>query len=789
MKRQRSILFIDAYDSFSENVVALLHQLLDVTVTVIKIDTDIRAQFHQDSLHFFKGFDAIVLGPGPGNPNNESDVGLFDQVWQYAAPENVPILGVCLGFQSLCRFHGVPVTRMALPCHGHAKHILHSNLDIFHDTGEIVATNYNSLGVLLRDLQQSASLTSRANSSSSIASLSSSQSVLSQGSILSKHRSPTRFASSTAALDVLAWDQDGYVMAVKHQTYPFWGFQFHPESCKSNGACRTLLEKWWDAAQCCNSVSRACTSISSIQTDHVPQTVPQFSDSPAASNVFNNLMLLSQSCTNTVLSNVAGANFHHQQIAEMCRMMSPGGSIAMLESTKKGRFSIYAFPYAQTFQVEYRTGQCNILQGSSVVNKQQIGQQELLAVLENFVATKQAVGGVPDLPFWGGFVGFLSYELGISALQVPVHDQAKLPSHTPDLSLLWIERSIVLDNRSGIAYVQSVRQNDHEWIQTTLSKLETLAHVPTSPLDEAELEGILASARFSLPDHDRYVEQIRDCQSELLQGNSYELCLTTEATVTTPTGLNHSWKLYQNLQHRNPVPFAAYLHLHHTTIISSSPEQFLTWSRDGAIDMVPMKGTVKKTADMTRAKATQILSSAKESAENLMIADLIRHDLYSTVGWDAKVEVMKLCDVVEHETVYQLVSHIRAHVPVSPSLDPDQRRRQDVIKYGHKALRKTIPPGSMTGAPKKRSCEILHRLEQRPRGVYSGVIGYMDIGGGGGWNVCIRTAFSNAEEDEDGRQTWRIGAGGAITVLSDEEEEWEEMRTKLDSVLHAFRPG
>ena len=175
-----------------------------------------------------------------------------------------------------------------------------------------------------------------------------------------------------------------------------------------------------------------------------------------------------------------------------------------------------------------------------------------------------------------------------------------------------------------------------------------------------------------------------------------------------------------------------------------------------------------------------------------MIADLIRHDLYSALGHHATVTVPKLCEVVEHETVYQLVSHIEAIPPIPKDLPTDERRKQ-IIHYGFRALSRSLPPGSMTGAPKKRSCEILSRLENRERGIYSGVIGYMDIGGGGAWSVAIRTAFSSASEDQVDKQgvktaTWHVGAGGAITVLSDEEAEWEEMRSKMDSVLRAFKP-
>jgi len=133
------------------------------------------------------------------------------------------------------------------------------------------------------------------------------------------------------------------------------------------------------------------------------------------------------------------------------------------------------------------------------------------------------------------------------------------------------------------------------------------------------------------------------------------------------------------------------------------------------------------------------------------------------------VRVPKLMAVEEYETVYQLVSVIGGDV-TSP-------------EHGIAALKASLPPGSMTGAPKKRSCELLSEIEgHRPRGLYSGVIGYFDVGGGGDFSVVIRTAFNWS--DEPGM--WRIGAGGAVTALSEPEAEWEEMLAKRESVLGVF---
>lgn len=129
------------------------------------------------------------------------------------------------------------------------------------------------------------------------------------------------------------------------------------------------------------------------------------------------------------------------------------------------------------------------------------------------------------------------------------------------------------------------------------------------------------------------------------------------------------------------------------------------------------------------------------------------------------VRVPKLMSVEEYETVYQLVSVIEGKVgPTGRCID---------------ALARSLPPGSMTGAPKKRSCELLSDVEGgKARGLYSGVLGYFDVGGGADFSVVIRTAFKWGDED-----IWRVGAGGAVTALSQPQAEFEEMLAKRESVL------
>jgi para-aminobenzoate synthetase len=850
MPSKKHILFIDAYDSFSESIAALLQQLLAVKVSLIRVDSwtvtgtlhdrlsedpslrlkpaDERTYSYQNSASlvrtfnletidyelFLEYYDAVVVGPGPGDPRNPADLGIISLLWKAAERCGVPILGICLGFQSLCLAYGASIAPLSEPCHGHAERILHLDQDIFAHVGLVTATNYHSLEVHVCTSQLS-SLASRPSSA---------RSSFSDLSVESE-------AQSCPNIQQLAWNEKGTLMAVRHTKFPFWGLQFHPESCRSNAACQDLIRNWWKAAMKFPARKRQPYYFEiSLSHGHADQTDPAWSpilkeqpllknhspradDCPLPSKLGDGqafrdeLQHLTRFAGDVVQSQTLHTSIRYQDIAELCRSLSPDHALAMLESTKKGRFCVYAMPGPDDFRIEYfkeiylegyRQSSSSQARSSCILHKEgakltypKLTSADVLHHIQQVMLTKRAKGGHPESPFWGGFLGYFSYETGLETLALITREDS-CSALNADISLLWVERSIVVDKLTDNIYVQSIRKDDSEWVASMRATLQCLQPRDNLQIESksSELATILASARITLPDENSYKRKIQACQSHLHAGSSYELCLTTEAHVTLPsTRSTTSWLLYENLQSYNPAPFSAYLSLGKTKILSSSPEQFLAWNRHGVIDMIPMKGTVSKSEpSMTLAKATSILASPKESAENLMIADLIRHDLYSTVGSKdgAAVEVKKLCEVVEHETVFQLVSHIRAHAPISRIATDDQKRQQ-VIHYGHNALRQCMPPGSMTGAPKKRSCEILCELEKRHRGVYSGVLGYLDVGGGGAFNVCIRTAFSHQDEDNEGIQKWRVGAGGAITVLSDIDAEWEEMRTKLDSVLRAFK--
>ncbi|PYI08104.1 anthranilate synthase [Aspergillus sclerotiicarbonarius CBS 121057] len=787
----KNVLYIDAYDSFSYNVVAMLEEVLDVKVTVIKIDS---TWPDGNMAAFLQCFEAVVLGPGPGDPRILADVGIMEDIWNLSSTDILPVFGICLGFQSLCLRHGAPIRRLPHPFHGQVRRVQTSQADIFEHIQDLEVTLYHSLYAQLESIQDDRGSTSLVG-------------------------------PAAQELSLLAWlpieqhspgDSIRLSMAVRHKTRPLWGVQFHPESCKSNReACSEVLRKWWEMALRYNKFNGRCSY--PILTNSFTQLSSDMTSLPEIVHT-----MLNWSASSSKYSFFR--HFHTETLdaASIYETQNSPGSPAVLFKSND-RYSIISVPGPASWRLEYFAQSGRLVterfgcDNAQTVVETRLPVSRFWDVLRYLMDMKKVESGSGDVPFWAGFLGYFSYEMGLACLARPKDDghnfsavRSSVSSTSredpADSSLLWAERSVILDHETGRVTIQSTLEADNlrdGWLDETLRLLqEKSSHAMPDKADDKLisdlklLDSILCQGVVQFPNQQSYNKQFEACTAELLAGESYELCLTCETTITLPSpendqdGIRLPWLLYKRLQKYNPAAFSAFAKLGNVKVVSSSPECFLNWDRECILEMKPMKGTVRKSDGMTLEKAREILGSSKEVAENLMIADLIRHDLYGICG-SRGVHVEKLLEVEDNGRVYSMITHVKGEVhPARPGFaarDMPQLRSADMSAYGLTALQRCLPPGSMTGAPKERSCMHLSSIEARQRGVYSGVMGFLDLGGGGSFSVLIRSAFSSSH-DHDEKQTWRIGAGGAVTVLSTAEGEWEEMLTKLNTVYGIFKP-
>jgi para-aminobenzoate synthetase len=255
-------------------------------------------------------------------------------------------------------------------------------------------------------------------------------------------------------------------------------------------------------------------------------------------------------------------------------------------------------------------------------------------------------------------------------------------------------------------------------------------------------------------------------QEQLRAGNSYEVNLTHRLAVESDL---RPVEAYLRLRELNPAPYAGYIQHREHALLSSSPERYATIDVNGDIETKPIKGTVPRGAspaeDLRRRQ--ELATDPKCRAENLMIVDLLRNDL-AMVCAPGTVVVPDLMEVESYASVHQLVSTVRG------------RLRSDVSTVG--ALRALFPAGSMTGAPKLRTMEVIQDVEGSPRGAYSGAFGWISSDGRADLGVVIRTLTTTG----DGR--WEIGTGGGITVRSDVREEHAECGWKAERLLQVLTP-
>ncbi|PXX60445.1 para-aminobenzoate synthetase [Nocardia tenerifensis] len=736
-------LLIDNYDSFTYNLYQLISEVNGIEPTVVRNDEAGELELAR--------FDNIVISPGPGRPDVARDVGISAAV---IAETDLPLLGVCLGHQRIVVAEGGTVDVAPAARHGYLDRIGHDDRDLFAGLPQrFTAVRYHSL-CAQRPLPDS--------------------------------------------LEITATAADGVIMGVRHRTRPQWGVQFHPESIASEFGT-ALLRNFarLTAAHRTRATGRDTTARRAdpvtMRLRPVTVTRPRTRSAPTPSTTstlaheqFPALVEQFGAQSTGPFSEVARTGVpdrdppRHWQLrhtvieraidteSAFVRLYGNSPTAFWLDSehVEPGldRFSFLgdaSGPLAEV--VRYRVGTGEVTVESSDGNRRLVAGGVL-----DYLAAQLRLRELetPDLPFdfAGGYVGYLGYEIKADCGGQTVH---RAP--TPDAQWIFADRIVVVDHVAGRTYLLSLTDSTAEslragadWLRDTGETLETLptwANPPTLdiPSDGDAVEPLLSRGR------ERYLADIAVCRERLLAGESYEICLTDGVTV--PAVEDGGLDFYRTLRRCNPAPYAAYLRFDDLEIACSSPERFLKIDRSRTVESKPIKGTAPRGATPAEDErlARELADSPKTRAENLMIVDLLRNDL-GRVCEIGSVHVPKLMAIESYMTMHQLVSTVRGTL----------RPGVGVID----CLRACFPGGSMTGAPKLRTMEIIDELETEARGIYSGAIGFLGLGGTADLNIVIRTAVRYG-----GR--WRIGAGGAIVLDSDPEDEYHEMVLKAAATLRA----
>ncbi|HET9382584.1 MAG TPA: aminodeoxychorismate synthase component I [Streptomyces sp.] len=713
-------LLVDNYDSFTFNLFHLLAEANGRDPVVIRNDEPGWTIGH------LEGFDNVVLSPGPGTPGRPADFGICRDIVRDA---RIPVLGVCLGHQGIALLSGASVDRAPEPRHGRVSAVEHSGTGLFAGIpSPFDVVRYHSLTVT--DLPAD-------------------------------------------ALEATAWTADGILMGLRHTSRPLWGVQFHPESiCSEHGLrlmqnFRDLTAEWWQNQ---DGPARAAAPAA-------PAAPAAAATAPAAPADTTGTAAPSRRLR--VLTEQLPTEWDPEVVFDA--LLRGGNHPFWLDSSRAdgdlGRFSVMgdaSGDLARVATADVASGTVTVMSEKDGVRSTRTAHRPFLDWIDEDLRSTHVE--VPPLPcdFALGWVGYLGYELKAQCGAGPVVHQAE----EPDATMVFAARALVFDHLTRTTHLLALAPADtapaaapgapdgpdalaesaRAWLRTTARQLRALA----GRAPDAEVGPQPSGAGDLRLRHDRaaYLDRIRRSQEDIAAGETYEVCLTnmvrSEAKVDP-------WDGYRFLRRTSPAPFASLLLFDDLAVLSTSPERFLRIGADRLAESKPIKGTRPRgaTPEEDEAQRADLRSNEKDRSENLMIIDLVRNDLgrCAEVG---SVHVPKLFDVETYATVHQLVSTVRAR------LRPDASAAD--------CVRAAFPGGSMTGAPKIRTMQIIDELEEGPRGVYSGAIGYFSLSGAADLSIVIRTTVVTP-------RGLRYGVGGAIVALSDPDAEYEETVTKTAPLL------
>lgn len=694
------ILIVDNYDSFTFNLYQYVSEVFATLPDVVK---------NNDTAVDYEQYDAIIISPGPGTPKNKADIGICDSIIKETTK---PLLGICLGHQSIVACLGGEVNLSGVPYHGRTSTVLHGGSGVFsHLPNPLEVVRYHSL-VAYQPLPE--------------------------------------------MLIANAFTADGLIMGVEHRHRPMWGVQFHPESVSTDCGrhiienFKMLVERYY--------ASNAKTELRAER----PLLLQRSSTAAEKSRwLCQSLVLDLQLAPVEVFTTLFSQSKYSFWLDTSATANGEGRFSFMGDASGPAAFWFSYDVQSATLDIDAHGQRC----------KRSVNYPAFVAEMLHAEVT-----GAEELPFdfCGGLVGFQGYEL--KAETEPV--QNKHLSAQPDAAGLFADRFIAFDHKTNQIYLVSLHNaaaGDSAagaaalWLQGVSERLVALSQQPHGANDDDAVKAQRKphsgqQVQFSLDDdYQAYIDKIQRCKDYIKHGESYEICLTNRIRTTLNV---EPLPLYAVLRQINPAPRSVYLHCPEFSVLSSSPEKFFSVARNAVVEAKPIKGTRKRgnNAQEDAALIADLANSEKDQAENLMIVDLLRNDL-NRVCEAGSVWVPKLMHIETYASVHQLVSTVRGRLSQHESLAS--------------LFRATFPPGSMTGAPKTRTLELLDELESSARGIYSGAIGYMSLNGAAELNVAIRTIVVS-------EQRLDIGVGGAITWLSDADEEFDEILVKARALMRTI---
>ncbi|ORY26958.1 ADC synthase [Naematelia encephala] len=806
-------LILDFYDSYTNNLVTLFTKLYSDTevlekVVIVKADQYDWTTFKDEIL---PNLDCVILSPGPGRPDVPSDIGFALDLLRL---HPLPILGVCLGHQAIAVAFGGKIDNTPDITHGHVIPVtpIQSAQGLFTSslwkdsagTGAFDAVVYNSLTVDPNSLPEELEVTAWSEASNP----------------------PT-------------------IQGLRHREYSIWGVQYHPESISSTQGS-SLLASFLHAVHdhhhrplsfpaLSRSLQQACNyriaSSSSSRESHKPETSHPITPTLPTPPMSPSLSIIEAESPRHATMRLVEKRFgskgkesRTQDVFEALIRSRKGKEKAVGEVWLDGetplrptRTSLAAPSFVLTYTLSTRTITLHPPSGEP--------QTRTLKDDETFwdwFSRAQITLSVPpdrNRSGWqGGWVGWFGYEMKEESLagyrRRPWLDGS---GNTGEADAVWAWCDTLLERTTEGEWIARAVVNDHEqsepdelvaWLrelglQAGVSPCEWTTWVADigDIFTNLAVSKVIPASSFPtfrpVSQSSQYQASIQDCREAIRLGESYELTLTTSFNAISQAD---PYSLYLRLRSFNPAYYSTYLSFSSIPtprgtgvhVLSSSPERFLKIENqeNGSrrVEMMPIKGTkarvkpgqcvcaagrgcggqdagsvrcLKEAVLEDKRRGQELQDDLKERAENLMIVDLIRSDLLSCCT-PSSVTVPKLI-ALESYGVHNLVTTVQGSLAYNVG--------------AVECVKRCFPPGSMTGAPKLRSVQLLEKFEaDQLRGVYSGTLGYIGVDGAADLSVVIRTIIVQGNQ-------LSLGAGGAITWLSQSTSEWEEVLTKVRSVV------